>query len=451
MGKKSWQLDRRTFLKGLGVSCMLPYMEAMGTPLAKIGSVSEAPKRICFVYFPNGVGLPPKDNPNHEYWNWFPMGEGKDYRFTKTLSPLEKHKKEISILGGLSHPKSRNLLGHLAGDTWLTGGDLRGSQYNNSISVDQVAAQHLAKYTRFPYLALSTDGGVGYKSRVSTLSFDPNGRPIPSEHRHREIFERYFAPSGGKTSDLRRKSLQQEKKIVDLVLEDSKMLQKRLGKNDQMKLDEYMTSLNTVEEQIKRNEKWLNVPMKDFSADHLNLNPNATVDPESYIRSSFDLMVLGMQTDITRVMTYMMAREDGMGFGENFPKLALGLNKGHHSISHDKSLNHWQEWGSYDQWLAKQFSYFLEKMKTTQDEYGPLLDNTLVLYGSACSSTHDAVNYPLVLAGGKNMGVKHGTYTRFEEHHAPMANLFVSMLHTMGIPVESFADSTGKLDTDILG
>ncbi|GAB3649684.1 DUF1552 domain-containing protein [Echinicola sediminis] len=430
---------------------MLPYMEAMGSPLEKIGSVSQAPKRICFVYFPNGVGLPPETSSDHQHWNWFPMGEGKDYRFTKTLSPLARHKKEITILGGLSHPKSRHLLGHLAGDTWLTGGDLRGSEYNNSISVDQVASQHLAKHTRFPYLALSTDGGVGYKSRVSTLSFDPNGRPIPSEHRHREIFERYFAPGGGETSQLRRKSLQQEKKIVDLVLEDSKTLQRRLGKNDQVKLEEYMNSLNNVEEQIKRNEKWLNVPMKEFSADHLNLNPNATVDPESYIRSSFDLMVLGMQTDITRVMTYMMAREDGMGFGENFPKLALGLNKGHHSISHDKSLNHWQEWGSYDQWLAKQFSYFLDKMKNTQDEYGPLLDNTMVLYGSACSSTHDAVNYPLVLAGGKNMGLKHGTYTKFEEHHSPMSNLFVSMLHTMGIPVESFADSTGKLDTDIFG
>ncbi|WP_186757614.1 DUF1552 domain-containing protein [Echinicola salinicaeni] len=450
MGKKSWHLDRRTFLKGLGVSCMLPYMEAMSTPLNKVGSMSEAPKRLCFVYFPNGVGLPPVTNYHHEHWNWFPLGEGKDYRFTKTLSPLERHRKEISILGGLSHPKSRRLLGHLAGDTWLTGGDLRGSEYKNNISVDQLAAQHLAKHTRYPSLALSTDGGVGYKSRVSTLSFDPNGRPIPSEHRHREIFERYFAPDGGATSQARRKSLQQEQKIVDLVLADSKQLQRRLGKNDQLKLDEYMSSLNQVEEQIKRNEKWLNVPMKEFNADHIDLNPNASVDPESYIRSSFDLMVLGMQTDITRVMTYMMAREDGMGFGENFPKLALGFKNGHHAISHDKSKNHWVEWGSYDQWLAKQFSYFLDKMKNTEDEYGSLLSNTLVLYGSACSSTHDAVNYPLVLAGGKSMGVKHGTYTKFDEH-SPMSNLFVSMLHTMGIPVENFSDSTGKLETDILG
>jgi len=439
-------------LKGLGVTCMLPYLEAMGSPLSWAGSGNgnQAPKRICFVYFPNGVGLPPVDNPYHREWNWFPMGEGANYQFTKTLQPLARHRKDISILGGLSHPKSRHLLGHLAGDTWLTGGDLRGSEYRNSISVDQVVAQHFSKHTRYPYLSLSTDGGVGYKSRVSTLSFDHTGKPIPSEYRHREVFERYFAPGGGTTTAARRKSLQQDKKIVDLVLQDSKQLQKRLGQNDQQKLDEYMTSLNSVEEQIKRNEKWLDVPMKPFDASHINFDVNAQVDPESYIRSSFDLMILGLQIDLTRVMTYMMAREDGLGLGENFPKLALGFTKGHHTISHDKSKHHWVEWGQYDQWLTKQFAYFLDRLKNTHDEFGPLMENTLVLYGSACSSTHDAVNYPLVLAGGQNMGVKHGTYQRFDDK-MPLSNLFVSMLNTVGIQAASFSDSTGKLETDILG
>ncbi|WP_020533084.1 DUF1552 domain-containing protein [Flexithrix dorotheae] len=451
MGKKSWKLDRRTFLKGLGVTCMLPYLEAMGDPFMGSSTSSEVPKRLCFVYFPNGCGLPPEENPDHKNWSWFPIGEGRDYKLTKTLSPLAPFRDEMSIIKGLSHPRSRNLLGHLAGDTWLTGGDLRGNEYKNNISVDQVVAQHYSKYTRYPYLALSTDGGVGYKSRVSTLSFDHTGKPLPSEHRQRQIFERYFAQGGsGETSAARKKSLQQDKKIVDLVLEDSKNLQKRLGKSDQQKMDEYLTSLNSVETQIKRNEEWLDIPMKDFNADHLNLNVNATVDPQGYIRSTFDLMVLAMQVDLTRVMTYMMAREDGMGFGENFPKIALGLQRGHHAISHDKSANHWQEWGRYDQWLAKQYAYFLDRMKNTHDEYGSLLENTMVLYGSACSTTHDAINYPLVLAGGSKMGVKHGKYIKYEDQ-MPMSNLFVSMLNTMGIETESFSDSTGKLDTDIFG
>ena len=244
--------------------------------------------------------------------------------------------------------------------------------------------------------------------------------------------------------------MQQEKKIVDLVLEDSRQLQKRLGKNDQMKMDEYMTSLNSVEEQVQRNEAWLDIPMKEYSADHINFNVNATTDPQEYIRSMFDLMVLGLQVDLTRVMTYMIAREDGLGLGENFPKLALSLPRGHHAISHDKSKNHWEEWGRYDQWLAKQFAYFLDRLKNTHDEYGSLLENTMILYGSACSTTHDAVNYPLVLAGGSKMGIKHGDYHEFDEH-IPMSNLFVSMLNTLGIEADSFSDSTGKLETSTFG
>lgn len=377
------------------------------------------------------------------------MGHGTDYQLTETLSPLAPYRDDMSIVGGLSHPKSRHLLGHLAGDTWLTGGDLRGSQYKNSISADQIVAHHLQKHTRYPFLALSTDGGIGYKSRVSTLSFDSTGKPIPTEHRHREIFERYFAPGGGTPTNSRRKTLQQGLKIVDLLMEDSKRLYRHLGSHDQHKMDEYMTSLNSVEEQVKRSEQWLDIPMKPFNSDHLELNTNALVDPETYLRTTFDLMVLAYKTDMTRVITYMMGREDGMGFNENFPKLALGLKLGHHGISHDLSDGHWEDWGRYDQWLAKQFSYFLGEMQREQDEYGSLLDNTMILYGSACSTTHDAVNYPLVLAGGKNMGIQHGAYTHFEDD-LPMSNLLLSMLQKMDVEAEMFSDSTATLPNGIL-
>ena len=354
----------------------------------------------------------------------------------------------MSIMGGLSHPLSRNVLGHMAGDSFLTGGDLRG-EYKNSISIDQVAAHNLSKYTRFPSLILSTDGGVGYKSRTSTLSFNSSGLPIPSEHRQREIFERYFSPHGGGPSSERRKSIHQGKKIVDLVLEDSKSLKNRLGTNDQEKLDEYLTSLNQVEQQLNRNEKWLEVPMKDFDASLINLDVDPTAAPEDYVRSMMDLMILGFQTDATRVITYMMAREDGMGFGDNFPKIALGL-KGHHTISHDKATGHWEDWGRLDRWYAKQFAYFIDKMKKTEDANGSLLDNTLIMYGSACSTTHNARNCPIILAGGANMGLKHGAYTKFEEKKERLSNLYVNMLNKLDIPTEQFSDSTGDLSTDIV-
>jgi len=448
MKKKSWHIDRRTFIRGMGVTCMLPFFEGMAmTSLSKFAK-PVSPKRLCILYFPNGVGLPPKESIYHKKWSWFPIGEGSDYKLTKSLSPLSPYRSDMSIMGGLSHPFSRNVLGHMAGDSFLTGGDLRG-EYKNSISLDQVAAKKLSHYTRFPSLTLSTDGGVGYKSRTSTLSFNSSGKPIPSEHRQREIFERYFSPNGGAPTHQRRKSIQQGMKIVDLVLEDSKTLKNRLGSNDKAKLDEYLTSLNQVEKQLTRNEKWLDVPMKEFDASLINLDVDPTAAPEDYVRSMMDLMILGFQTDATRVISYLMAREDGMGFGDNFPKIALGL-QGHHTISHDKATGHWEDWGRLDRWYAKQFAYFINKMKNTKDIHGSLLDNTLILYGSACSTTHNARNYPLILAGGSKMGVNHGEYTVFDEKQERLSNLYLNMLNRLDVNTESFSDSTGKLSTSIL-
>jgi len=469
MTKKSWQLDRRTFLRGLGVACTVPYLEAMEQS-ARLLAASE-PRRACFVYFPNGCSLPEEDDEQYGHWRWFPKGQGTDFEFTRVLEPLEPFRDELAVYGGLSHPKSRELLGHLAGDTWLTGGDLRGGHYQNSISVDQLAARHLKRYTRYPSFVLSTDGGVGYKSRVSTLSFDAGGHPIPSEHRHREIFERYFSPHGGATTAERRRSLQRGLKVVDLVNAESKRLAQRLGAHDKRKLDEFMSSLSAVEEQVKRNEAWLDTPMKPFSAEHLELDPNPKVDPAAYVRTMYDLMVLGFQTDATRVMTYMLAREDGMGFGDNWPRLTVGVEKGHHTISHDAHESHWDEWGPFDRWFAEQFAYFIGRMKETTDEWGSLLDNTMVLYGSSCTTTHNARNYPLCLVGGKHLGLRHGHYKRFSksaiveasndpltgallsdakrrraEDDLPCGNLYVSMLNALGVETESFAGSTGPLD-----
>jgi hypothetical protein len=446
MGKKSTTISRRTFLKGAGVACALPYLECMAQnkPQQSLTKAIPAPKRLCYVFVPNGVCLPHESETKYQQWHWFPKETGKNYQLTNTLSSLAPFRDKMSIIGGLSHPKSRELVGHIAADTWLTGGDVGGSSYKNSISVDQLAAESLKRYTRYPNLSLSSDGGTGFKSRVATLSFSNAGKPIPSEHRHRQIFERYFSPTGGATSAERRKSLQQNKKLVDLILEDSKTLLTKLGMQDKHKMDEYLTSLNSMEEQIQRSEKWLDIPMKEFNIADLTLDVDATVDPQAYIRTTYDLMVLGFQTDMTRVISYMVSREDGMGFGENFPKLALGINKGHHQMTHDKTSGHWEEWGRYDQWLAEQFSYFVKRMSETQDEHGSLLDSSLILYGSGTSNTHNARNYPLILAGGNNLGVAHGSYHVFDDKE-PMSNLFVSMLNAVDIPTATFADSTAPL------
>ena len=462
-------LDRRSFLKGSGVACTLPYLEAM-SPSPK-SERREMPRRACFVYFPNGCSLPAEDDKKYAHWRWFPSGEGEDFKFTRVLEPLEPFKKKLAVYSGLSHPRSRELLGHLAGDTWLTGGDLRGGHYKNNMSVDQVLAMEFKKHTRIPSFVLSTDGGVGYKSRVSTLSFDSKGQPIPSEHNHRRIFERYFAPNGNQSSADRRRELHRGKKIVDLVHEESQRLSKQLGRQDRSKLDEFLSSLNALEEQVKRNEAWLDTPLKPFSTEGLELNPNPKLDPTAYVRTTYDLMLLGLQTDITRVMTYMLAREDGMGFGDSWPRLVTDVKKGHHTISHDAHEGHFDEWGPYDRWYAEQFAYFLKRLETTSDEFGPLLDNTMVLYGSSCTTTHNARNYPMLLAGGGKLGVKQGQFRRYSrsttieaqnnsltgaslkkitrrrgQDDLPCSNLYLSMLRALGVQADRFSDSTGPLE-----
>ncbi|MBU2880571.1 DUF1552 domain-containing protein [Psychrosphaera sp. B3R10] len=438
---KGFKLDRRSFIKGIGVAASLPYLECMAET-KQLGSRLTAPKRMCYLYVPNGVSLPGLDS-EYKQWNWFPSGEGDNYEFTNVLSSLNPHRQDLSIIGGLSHPKSRELLGHIAGDSFLTAGDLRGD-YKNSISVDQYAAAIKKHNTRYPSLILSADGGVGFKSRASTLSFNHQGKALPSEHSHRQIFERYFAPDGQNTSVERKKSLHRDKKVVDLLLEDAKRLQKRLGVADRNKISEHLASLNDLEEQIKRNEAWLDIPLGAFNADHIDLAVDAKIDPQAYIRTMYDLIVLAFQLDLTEVASYMIAREDGMGLGDAYPKIQLGLKKGHHAITHDKTTGHWQDWGKYDQWLASHFSYFIDRMKNTTDQFGSLLDNTQILYGSACSNTHNARNCPLILAGGKNMGLKHGRYHKFSED-IPMSNLFLKMLQAGGVPTSQFGDSNEHL------
>ena len=440
MSKKSWHLDRRTFLRGTGVACALPYLEAMGATKSK----GEAPKRMCFLYFPNGACEPGTIKEEVKQYRFFPDQEGRDYKNNFSLEPLNGFRDDMTILGGLSHPRSRQLLGHIAGDTYLTGGDVRNT-YKNNISVDQVAAGHIGKDTRYPSFSLSADGGVGYKSRVTSLSFDSMGNAIPTEHRHREIFERYFNPTGNGSSEARRKELQRGRKIVDLVFGNSKDLQRKLGKSDKEKMDQYLTSLNSVEKQIRKNEEWLDIPLKKGDFSKLNFDLDPAKNAETYIRSMYDLIVLAYEMDLTRVITYQIAREDGMGFGENFPKLAIGSAKGHHGISHS---NDPKLWSTYDNWLVQQYAYFLGRLKDVKDEHGSILDNTQVLYGSSQAHTHNARNLPLVLAGGKNMGINHGSYQRFDEK-TPMTNLFVSMLNAAGVHRGKFSDSTGKLPGDI--
>jgi len=437
---KSWHLDRRTVLKGMGISCCLPFLEAM----SKAAQQSEKPRRLLNIYVGNGVSLPPaKMAKLRKDWHWFPHETGKDYRMTKVFEPLAGMRDQLTILGGLSHPKSRSLMGHQAGDTFLTGGDA-GSEYRNSISIDQLVALKNRKQTRFSYMNMATDGGVGFRGRATTLAFNDQGRPIPAESNVRHIFERFFQVGNAKDLKARKKELLRQRRIVDLILEDARRLKQKLGRNDQRKLDEYMGTLRELESRIERLEAWQHIPIKKFSADHLDLATTLET-PKEYIRSIFDLMVLAFETDVTRAANYMVCREDNLGLGSKFATIVFGFDD-HHKMSHGKSEKNYKNWAIYDRFLLEQVNYLLQRLDNTKDEHGSLLDNTIVFHGGSNSTYHNARNYPLLLAGGKNMGLKHGRYLRYDENRKYLSDLFVSMLNALDIPTKKFADSRGSID-----
>jgi hypothetical protein len=434
MAQPSWRLDRRTLLRGVGFALALPWLEAM----SHAAPVEPKKRRFCAFFFGNGVGLPPKNHPAHQDWHWFPHEEGKDYRFTKSIEPLEPYRNDLTIFGGLSHPTSRQLVGHNTADVWLSGADIR-ENLNNSISLDQLIARHYGDQTRVPSLVMSSQGGVGPKSRSTTISFDGQGRAIPAESSPRAIFERLFERPNENDRAARHKALASNKRRVDFLLEDARSLRNRLGRPDQQRLDEFLQSLSEVESRLNRAEKWLDEAMPEVDRTKINLDVSPK-GPTEFIRAMFDLIVLAFETDTTRVATYQIAAEDGVGICDRFPAiLGIGKKDGHHGVSHGPV----EYWSQYDRYLSEQFAYFLERLSAVRENGERLLDDTFVLYGSGTSTTHNARNYPIILAGGKNFGVQHGRYIKAKEER-PLGDLFVTMLHRLDIPVPSFADNASE-------
>lgn len=431
-------LHRRTFLKAAGITLALPWLEAMAAPAA-----TTAPKRFCALYFPYGVSLP---GPKHDTpeWNWFPQGEGSEFTFNKSLAGLESIRDQVTVLGGLSHPRMRKGGGHDSGDTFLTGAELKPGELKNSISLDQVIAQQYGQQTRFPHLTLSSDGGVGIPTRANTLSFNSSGQPIPSLNRPHIVFERLFGLNED-SIDRQRRALSLTGSHLDLLLEESRSLNRQLGKQDRAKLDEYLSSVRQVERQVERSISWLDVPKPKVNATGLSLEADDNT-PKELIKTMLDLLVLAFQTDSTRVATYQLASMHGaISVAVKFPQL-LGFANSFHGLAHGwNKPGGAEKLGQWDRWLAEQFQYFVERLAAIQEGDGTLLDNTIVFYGSSNSTTHNNHNYPLLVAGGKAMGFKHNQYLRFGEE-IPLSNLFVSFLQSMGVPAGSFADSTSDLD-----
>ncbi|MDG1893966.1 MAG: DUF1552 domain-containing protein [Fuerstiella sp.] len=463
-------LDRRRFLRGSGVALALPLFESVPTPSVR-AAVDTAgpdsnPRRLACFYFPDGVPMPLAEDPAYKDWSWFPQGNGMDFRFTKCLEPLEPLRNDLTVLSGLSHPAARKIHGHSNADQFLTAAPT-GSDgpYRNAISLDQEFAAHVGRQTRFSSLVMSTDGGTGTPRGAHTLSFNRNGRAISAEYRPKRVFDMLFVKSDEDAA--RRLAL--NKNALDDLLTDARSLRKTLSAKDQKSLDEYLESVREAEVRVEKAKHWINTPLPTVDADHLNLDLTPD-EPRLYLQTMFELIYLAFRTDSTRVATYQIGRENGVGKSDHLAR-AVGFNLSHQLSHETKNPDGWKNFGIYCQFLNEEYGRFALKLKQTPEPAGggTMLDNTLLLFGSASSAFHLSRNYPLILAGGKNMGFTHGKYLNYAGNDAaggawdggrepwqkkvtrediPLSNLFVTMLQRLGVETENFADSTDAL-TDV--
>lgn len=456
-------LDRRNFLRGIGgFALALPAFETFGRPEG--GGKPAKRKRLACFYLPNGVPMPRADDPAYKDWSWFPHGAGTEFTFSKCLDPLESLRAELTVISGLSHPGARKIHGHSNADQFLTGAPTGGrGEYKNTISLDQVYAAHVGEQTRLSSLVMSTDGGVGTPRGAQTMSFNRKGRAIPAENKPKRIFDKLFVKSDEDAAQ----RLALSKSALDELMDDARSLRRDLSRHDQKTLDEFLDSVRGTELKVAKASRWVDMPLPTVEVDHLNLDITPD-DPREYVRTMFELIFLAFKTDSTRVATYMIGKELGDGISDYLAK-AVGLPLTH-KLSHEtKKPGGWKDFGTYCRFLSEEFGRFAARLKATPEPggEGPMLDNTLLFFGSASSAFHLSRNYPLVLVGGQRMGFKHGQYLdlagagayrggwapgdtepwRMKSTHEdrPLANLYLTMLQRLGVETDTFAGNTGTI------
>ncbi|PHR88348.1 MAG: hypothetical protein COA78_36550 [Blastopirellula sp.] len=464
MNTRQSTLDRRNFLRGVGgFALALPAFETF-SGIAGAAEQPATPKRLACFYLPNGVPMPLKEDPAYQDWSWFPHGQGKDFTFTKCLDPLEPLRDDLTIISGMSHPTRRNSHGHKNAGQFLTGGVIReGSKAKNSISLDQVYATHVGDQTRYSSLILSTDGGIGEKEKPHTMSFNHEGRPIPAENKPKQIFDMLFVKKDGNAA--RRLALTQSS--LDHLMEDARSLRKELSKQDQQTFQSFLDSVRDTEINVTKLARWANLPVPTDDVDQLNLDITPE-DPRKYVQTMFELIYLAFKNDSTRVATYMLGKEVSRGLSDYLAR-AIGFPKTHGLSHQTKKPDGWKNFGTFCRFISEEFGRFAGRLQSTPEPAGDgnMLDNTLLLIGSASSAFHLSRNYPLILAGGKSMGFKHGQYLNYAgvrayrggwkpgdpepwkkkatDEDLPLSNLYVTMLQRLGVETDNFADNTGTI------
>jgi len=426
----------------MGTCIALPMLECMIPLNAK--EKTNSPRRSAFIYLANGV---------HSL-NYQITKPGKDYQFSRSLKPLEKFRNTITPISGLHHPGS---LGHHHNciDIFLTGAKI-GAAHRNTISVDQKMAQVSGQHTRYPSMEIALTQG--------SLAWTADGVQLPAQRRCSQIFASLFEePKGGIAAQ--RKALRRKASVLDDNLAEVRTLSQKMSAADKGRLDQYLTSVREAEISTRRADAWLDTPLPKISeADRKRTNRDiAKTQAGDYFRTVYDLMVLAFQTDVTRVATFSLGGE-----GDAFAIPEIGITESRHQLSHHGGDEGYMEkLTNYDTFAIEQFGYFLTRLSKTKDLNGKsLLGSTMSLFGSGMSygHSHGNANLPLVLAGGTDLGLKHGSHMDFNQGHfdgytldkpgdhyrlcsrpantdAHMSNLLLLMAQKMGVETDQFGDS----------
>ena len=429
-------LSRRTMLRGMGVAAALPLLDSMlpaQTPLAK------PMVRLGFVYLPHGAIMN----------QWTPSTEGAGFEFSPILKPLEPLRDYVNVISGLGHRAADTTAVHsLSPTTWLSGVRPKPTQGVDAfagVTADQIAAQQIGQDSLLPSLELATEDNsalIGACDRdygciyMNTLSWRTPTTPLPMEINPRKVFERLFG-SGGSAEE-RAARIKEDRSILDQITADAGALQKTLGAKDRAMVGDYLESVREIERRIQK--------AGQQQLDSYSELPEAPVGIpyafEEHINLMYDLLALAYQTNVTRVFTFMVAREES---NKTYPQ--IGVHDGHHATSHHQNkpekIEKLVKIQSYHIGL---FARFLDRLKSMPDGDGSLLDHSVLLYGSNMSNSNVHNHFPLpnLLVGGGAGTLKGGRHLRYEDH-TPMTNLLVSAMDKAGIRQETLGDSTGRL------
>jgi len=439
-------LSRRTVLRGLGASVALPLLDSMvpaQTPLARTAAQPKVRLGLCFI--PHGAVIA----------NWTPIGEGTDFDFSRTLMPIAPYRDRVVVVSNLAHRQAAPAgPGDNGGDhtrspsVYLNGVHPKrtdGADIRAGTTIDQIAAAKIGQDTPMPSLELAIEDysglvgscDVGFScAYMNTISWRTPTTPLPMEINPRVVFDRMFGD--GATAQERLERIDQERSILDAVTGQVRKLERNLGSNDRNRVAEYLDTVREIERRIQLSEK-----QNQNTALEVPQSPSGIPDDhKTHTKLMFDLMAVAFQADITRIATFMMAREVSY---RTFPM--LGISEGFHPSSHHQNnTERLEKLTQINTYHVSLVAHMLERLKSTPDGDGTLLDHTLLLYGSGMSNSnvHNHSPLPVFLAGGAAGQLKGGRHLKYPED-TPMANLLLSILHKAGVPQESVGDSTGPL------